>query len=76
MTVVQGLLDVTNPTMEDAMKKLEACRKKEVVDTKRYMFMVYIPNMLLLGISGSVNYMWMITVSLSTACLLHTQTSE
>ena len=41
------------------------------------MFMVYILNMLLLGIFGSVNkYMGMITVGLSTVCLLHSQTSE
>ena len=38
--------------------------------------MVYILNMLLLGIVGGANYMGMITVGLSTVCLLHTQTSE
>ena len=41
------------------------------------MLNVYILNMLLLGIFGSVNkYMGMVTVGLPTACLLHTQTSE
>ena len=65
MTVVQGLLDVANPNIEAARKYLETCRKrKKVIYTKRRKVtanilhlclerisdMLYIPNMLLLGI--------------------------
>ena len=39
--------------------------------------MVYTLNMLLLVFFGSINnYMEIITVGLSTTCLIHTQTSE
>ena len=36
MTVIQGLLNIANPTMEVIRKYMEVCRKKKkIVDTKR-----------------------------------------